>query len=578
MKRSVVGSLVSCSAVTFGVAALVSSFTISNAKAIKSEEAVPGEILVSFRSHDSLLDSRARVAQSLIQVLGSDAVRSVTALQMDASIAKVVLKDSTKTRAAISQLTSSLASEVKYAEPNFIYHADVIAGSFEAALPNDPKFNDQWDMKNTGQIDKPGTGQAGTEGRDINIVPLWNEGVTGERKLLVAVIDTGIDYTHPDLAANIFKNEKEIPENGIDDDENGVIDDVYGANFETGAGVGNGLDDNNHGSHCAGTIGAVGNDSNGISGVNWIVSMIPAKFLSAAGSGTLEGAVNAIKYGTKMGAKVSSNSWGGGSFSETLRDAIQEAGDSGSLFIAAAGNDSVDNDADPHYPSNYELSNVIAVAATDNRDALASFSNYGKNTVHVSAPGKNILSTVKGGDYAIYSGTSMAAPHVSGIAALIWGANPSWTAAEVKERLITTSTPVAALKKKSVSRGRVNAYNAFHKIVTPSDDPSEDAWKDVAYALESTHPYADGANLTWEISAPGAKFLRIVFERVETEPKYDTLTLETKDGEVIETISGVKAGEYISEYIKSDQVVLRLKSDASVPGFGFKISKIQVVD
>lgn len=578
MKRSGVGSLVSCSVVTVGVAALVSSFFMSAAQAIKAEKAVPGEIIVTFREHDSEKGAHARVERALHSILGSNAVRSITALQMDTSIAKVVLIDSRKTMAAISQLTHSLANEVRYAEPNFIYHAEVLPGSFMAGEPNDARFNEQWDMKNTGQIDKPGTGQTGTEGSDINVAPLWSEGVTGDRNLLVAVIDTGIDYTHPDLAANMFRNEKEIPENGIDDDANGVIDDVYGANFSGDAGVGNGLDDHNHGTHCAGTIGAVGNDGNGISGVNWNVSMMPAKFLTASGSGTLEGALNAIKYSTKMGAKVLSNSWGGGSYSETLHDAIKESSQAGALFIAAAGNDGTSNDVEPHYPSNYDLPNVVSVAATDNRDVIASFSNYGKRTVHVSAPGKNILSTVKGGGYATYSGTSMATPHVSGIAALIWGANPSWTAAEVKERLITTSKFVAGLKKKTVSKGRVNAYNAFHGIVTPSEDPAEDAWKDVAYTLESTHPYADSANLTWEISAPGAKYLRVVFERVETEIKYDTLTLETAAGEVLETVSGTQSGEYITEYVKADSMVLRLKSDTSVSGFGFKISKIQIVD
>lgn len=570
MKRSVVGSLV--------CAVVVSGFSLNaNAKTNK-DDAVPGEILVTFRSHDSLIDSRTHVRQSLSQILGSDSVRSITPLQMDSSIAKITLKDSTKIKAAISQLKNALVGEVKFVEPNYIYHADVMPVSALGGDPNDTNFSNQWDMRNTGQVDRPGTGKVGTAGSDINIAPLWKEGLTGDRKLLVAIIDTGIDYTHPDLAANAYKNDKEIPGNGIDDDANGVIDDVYGANFESGSGVGNGLDDNNHGSHCAGTIGGVGNDGNGISGVNWAVSMMPAKFLSASGSGTLEGAVNAIKYSTKMGAKIMSNSWGGGGFSATLRDAIKEAGDSGALFVAAAGNDGADNDSDPHYPSNYDLPNVLSVAATDNRDEMASFSNYGKRTVHVSAPGKNILSTVKGGGYAIYSGTSMATPHVSGIAALIWGANPTWTASEVKARLILTSTPVASLTKKTVSKGRVNAYNAFYNIVTPSDEPADGAWRDIPYALESSHPYADNANATWDISAPGAKYLRVVFERVDTELNYDSLTLESGTGEVIEALTGTKSGEYVSEYVKADKVSLRLKSDGTSSGFGFKVSKVQVVD
>jgi len=185
---------------------------------------------------------------------------------------------------------------------------------------------------------------------------------------------------------------------------------------------------------------------------------------------------------------------------------------------------------------------------------------------------------VRNNGYDTYSGTSMATPHVSGIAALIWGANPSWTAADVKQRLIETSTPVSALRKKSTSNGRVNAYNAFHGIVTPSDEPAESAWKTIDYAIESAHPYADGANATFDVAAPGAKFIRVVFERIETEARYDTLTLESATGEVIESISGTKAGEYVTDYVKGDKAVIRLKSDSSVGGFGFKVSKIQIVE
>jgi subtilisin family serine protease len=259
-------------------------------------------------------------------------------------------------------------------------------------------------------------------------------------------------------------------------------------------------------------------------------------------------------------------------------EAIEEAGAAGALFVAAAGNDGVDNDSDPHYPSNYELPNVISVAATDNRDAIASFSNYGRRTVHVSAPGKNIYSTVKDGQYAIYSGTSMATPHVSGIAALIWGANPSWTYADVKKRLIETSTPVRGLRRKSASNGRVNAYNAFHGIITPSDEPAESAWKDMAYTLESAHPYGNDANATFEVSAPGAKFIRVVFDRVETEARYDNLTVESAAGEVVDTVSGTRSGEYVSEYVAGDNANVRLRTDSSGVGFGVHVSRIQIVD
>lgn len=568
MKKSAIGMLFFYSVATIGIAA-----------AETTADAVPGEILITFRDQDAFTASQSsslkQVKQALVQILGADSVHSITPLQMDESIAKVVLKDSTKTEAAISQITTALQAEVKYAEPNYIYSVNDFPANNGA--PNDPYFSKQWDMANSGQMDHP-EGKNGKSGSDINVLPLWKEGVTGERKLLVAVVDSGIDYTHPDLAANIYKNPGEVPANGIDDDANGVVDDVYGANFSKGAGIGNGRDDNNHGTHCAGTIGAVGNDRNGISGVNWAVSMLPVKFLAASGKGTLEGAVNAIKYTTKMGAKIISNSWGGGAYSEIMKAAIKASGDSGALFIAAAGNNGSDNDANPRYPSGYLLPNVMSVAATDNRDGIAEFSNYGKKTVHVSAPGENILSTVRGGKYDIYSGTSMATPHVSGIAALIWGVNPAWTAAEVKERLINTSTPIRALKKKTVSQGRVNAYNALHNIVTLSDEPKESDWRNVKYALESSHPYGPNLNRFFEISVPGAKFIRVVFQKISTQPQFDHLMIITPAGEVIEKISGTKTGEYISDYVQGSRLRLRLKSDASVSGYGFKIAKIQVVD
>ncbi len=547
----------------------------SNAHANRAAEFVPGEIIVEMR--DGFTASSANFRASLAQVLGANAVKEVKPLAMDASLQKIVLRDPTRTRAALSQIKDTFVASVKFAEPNFIYHADVMPSTY-VGEPNDTDFAaKQWDMKNTGQLDKPG-GQTGTVGSDVNVVPLWAEGVTGDRKLLIAVIDTGLDYNHPDIAANAYRNPKEIPGNGIDDDGNGIVDDVYGADFSGATPVGNGLDNNNHGTHCAGTIGAVGNDRNGLAGVNWTASIMPAKFLDASGSGSLEGAVNAIKYATKMGAKVMSNSWGGGSYSDILKGAIADAGAAGALFVAAAGNDGADNDSDPHYPGSYDLPNVLSVAAIDNRDGIASFSNYGKRTVHVAAPGVNIYSTVRNGGYATFSGTSMATPHVSGIAALIWSANPTWTALDVKKRLIETSTPIAALKNASVSGGRVNAYNAFHGVIPPHDGPADSAWKTIPYALESSHPYADNSNVTFEVSAPGAKYIRVIFDRVETEPRYDPLTFESPTGEVIETISGTKSGEYVTDYLKGDHGLIRLRSDSSVGGFGFKVSKIQVVD
>ncbi|HZN02383.1 MAG TPA: S8 family peptidase, partial [Candidatus Polarisedimenticolia bacterium] len=267
---------------------------------------------------------------------------------------------------------------VVYAEPNYILTADVV--------PNDPRFNELYGMLNTGQT-------GGTTDADIDADQAW--GVSrGSHDVLVGVIDTGIDYNHPDLAANIWTNPGEIPGNTIDDDGNGFVDDIHGYDFANNDS--DPFDDNGHGSHCSGTIGGVGNNGVGVAGVNWQVSLMALKFLSGGGSGTTANAVRAVEYSTMMGVDLTSNSWGGGGFSQALYDAVAAAGAANIAFVAAAGNDGTDNDVSPHYPSNYDLANVISVAATDHNDAKASFSNWGATTVDLGAPGVNILSTLPG--------------------------------------------------------------------------------------------------------------------------------------------------------------------------------------
>lgn len=356
--------------------------------------------------------------------------------------------------AVIAQLQAD--PNIEYVEPNFTYHADDV-------VPNDPEFNLLWGLKNNGQDlnGKPG----GTSGIDINALKAW-ELTTGDEDIVVGIIDTGIDYTHSDLQPNIWVNEKEIPDNGIDDDDNGVVDDVYGYNAVEDSG--DPMDDNSHGSHCAGTIGAAGDNGLGIVGVNWKVKLMGLKFLSGDGSGTLNNAIESINYALEMqkrgvNIRVLSNSWGGGDYSRALHDAIKEANDAGILFVAASGNSSTDTDRYPHFPSSYESDNVVAVAAMNNREELAGFSNYGAKTVDLAAPGVDVYSTVPGEDYAFYSGTSMATPHVSGVAALVLSREPKLTPKQLAERLIKTSKPVAAFKGKMVSGGRIDVFTALKK-------------------------------------------------------------------------------------------------------------------
>jgi len=339
---------------------------------------------------------------------------------------------------------------VRYAEPNYIVSVDLI--------PNDPRFPEMYGLLNTGQT-------GGTVDADIDADQAWAVS-RGSRSVLVGVIDTGVDYNHPDLAANIWTNPGEIPGNGIDDDGNGYVDDVHGYDFANNDG--DPFDDNGHGTHTSGTIGGVGNNGIGVTGVNWQVSIIAAKFLSGAGSGTTADAVRAVEYTTMMGVDLTSNSWGGGGFSQALYDAIAAAGAANIAFVAAAGNDGTDNDVSPHYPSNYDLANVISVAATDNNDAKASFSNYGLTTVDLGAPGVDILSTLPGNSYGLASGTSMATPHVSGVCALIKSVAPGIDVAQLKNILFNSVDHVASMAGRTVTGGRLNAFFA---IAEPDDVP-----------------------------------------------------------------------------------------------------------
>lgn len=529
-----------------------------------SAPAVPGELIVKMKDGDSK-SAKAAMIRSLEKAIGANSVQDIESFLTDRSLKIVRLKDKKKSlKQAIRALSAD--SGVLYAEPNYIVKA------LEAGIPNDTDFSKTWGLKNDGQVDS--ANQTGKAGADVNVAPLWARGITGSKNVVVAVIDTGIDWTHPDLVDNLYTNTGEIADNGIDDDGNGFIDDVHGYNFSTRGP--NSSDDHNHGSHCAGTIGGVGNNGVGVAGVNWNVTLLPVKFLSATGSGSTQGAIDAVNYARLMKVNIMSNSWGGGGFSQALKDAIQAANDAGILFVAAAGNDGSNNDSRATYPANYDVPNILSVAATDNRDAIASFSNYGVRTVHVAAPGVRVYSTTKGGTYSTFSGTSMATPHVAGVAALLLSANPTWSFSEIKTRLIQTSDPVAGLRRKVLSKGRVNAYNAFMGIVPPNQEPDESRWRSRDQVIESAHPYADGANQTFTINEPGAQYIRVFFEKVSTEANYDKVSFETPSGEVIDELTG-NVENYTTDYIRGDSAVIRLRADTSVTGWGFKVSRIQAI-
>ena len=322
--------------------------------------------------------------------------------------------------------------------------------------PNDTYYYLQWALNQSNDV-------------DMNLPEAWNI-TRGSKMVTVAVIDSGVDRTHPDLATNMdWVNWGEGQSaNGADDDGNGYVDDIYGFNAIDNSGNAN--DDNGHGTHVAGTIGAAVNNYQGVCGLNQGIRILPVKFLNSAGQGSLFNAAKAIDYVTDMSRRAkasgweqqivaSNNSWGGGAaYGPALYDAIARAKAAGVLFIAAAGNESNNNDATPSYPSNYAVDNIISVAAIDRNGSFASFSNYGANSVHVAAPGVDIASTYPGGRYVYMSGTSMAAPHVTGAVALLKAYSKDLTYSQIRNIVFSTVKPLPSLSGRVLTGGLVDVY------------------------------------------------------------------------------------------------------------------------
>ncbi len=321
-------------------------------------------------------------------------------------------------------------------------------------MPNDPQFAEQWALNNTGQ-------DGGKSGADLKALNAWSK-TKGSKEVVVAVLDTGVDYTHLDLASNMWIRPDNVPQ--YVDAELGTYNDIQG--FDANINASDPMDDNGHGTHCSGIIGAEGNNNEGIAGINWNVQIMPLKFLGRGGFGSTKDAIESINYAIDrkqkgVNIRVISASWGSTSYSKALEDVIKAAGEQGILFVAAAGNATTDNDKRAHYPSNYDLPNVISVAALDRNDALASFSNYGAKTVHVAAPGREIVSTWLGNAYREASGTSMATPYVSGVAALIIANEPNISMEKLRERILKSVDKIDSLNGKVASGGRINAAKAL---------------------------------------------------------------------------------------------------------------------
>lgn len=359
---------------------------------------------------------------------------------------------------------------VEYAEPDyFVYAADTI--------PNDAYFmtGQMWGLSASNcAICDPGQ-----PAPSIDATRAWDM-TTGSDNIVAVVLDTGVDLQHEDLAANAWVNPREIPGNGIDDDGNGFVDDVNGWSFYDGTNVtfNRNTGEDLHGTHVAGSIGAVGNNGKGVTGVAWQVKIMSLKFLGGTqGKGSTSNAVKGINYAIDLrnrgvNIRVINASWGGGSNSQALRNAIAAANDAGILFVCAAGNGSTNIDDDPDYPASYsiDLPNAISVAAVNSIGALSSFSNTGHSSVSLAAPGEFIFSTVPNG-YDRLNGTSMSTPYVSGIAVLLWSHEPSLTPAQVKQRIIDTSEPLPSLVSKAVRSGRASAFDALTNRIAPRQTP-----------------------------------------------------------------------------------------------------------
>ena len=404
-----------------------------------NQEAVPEQIIVKFKED---VGAAARAD-----------VRSVEGLERKKELeligAEVDKVEGRSVEAALRDLNAR--PDVEYAERDYIVHATGIA--------DEPRFGELWGLHNTGQ---PIFGVPGTT--DIDVNGFEASAITqGDPNLVVAVIDTGVDFSHPDLAGRQWVNPGESgggkETNGIDDDANGFVDDVNGA--DTVNNDGNPFDDHSHGTHVSGTIAASVNNQ-GVVGVAPNVKIMALKFLSAGGSGSISDAIEAIGYAKSKGAKISNNSWGGGGFSQALKDAIDT---SGSLFVAAAGNGGFDgigddNDLSPFYPASYDSTNILSVAAVDNQGDRAIFSNFGATSVDISAPGVDILSSVPGNSWEYFSGTSMATPHAAGVAALAASVNPSLLSDPValKNHVMTTGKPVPSMAGITVTGDMVDAW------------------------------------------------------------------------------------------------------------------------
>ena len=427
-----------CALLLTGVLLLLNTSTLKAQEIL--QENLFGTGLVEFMNNQLVVEFAPGVQSDEVALMRQQLqVESVTSL--DLINAELWEFRNGSVQEALEMLNSR--SDVIYAEPNFVYRIPEFTVESEdpfeslmSTIPNDPLFGNLWGLHNTGQSN-------GTAGADISALSAW-EITTGKPEVIIAVFDSGIKSDHPDLIDNLW----------LDADGNA------GESF-----LGDTREDlNGHGTHVAGTIGAVGNNGVGVTGVNWEVQLMNIKICGLNGANSCNGSamIEGLQYALENGAVMSNHSWGGPGFSQAAFNAIQAAGNAGHLVVAAAGNNGTNNDEQNFYPAGYNLPNVIAVASSDRNDQRSGFSNFGANTVHLAAPGSAIASThINTSGYATISGTSMASPHVAGVAGLLKGENPDATPEEIRGWLVNSVDPIPAFVNITIAGGRLNANNAL---------------------------------------------------------------------------------------------------------------------
>ncbi|MEE8451940.1 MAG: S8 family serine peptidase, partial [Thermoguttaceae bacterium] len=545
------------------IVAGVARLRVSNEDArILANPATTRRLIV--RYHDSSTTMAKSAAVGAIGAVGGTVVRQLPLIDG-------VLVELPDTKADLRAVAAMLSADpsILYAQPDYVLDA------FDT-FPSDPSFSDLWGLHNTGQT-------GGIADADIDAPAAWDI-ATGRSEVVVAVLDTGVDYTHEDLAANMWVNPGETAGDGIDNDGNGYIDDVYG--IDTAYGDSDPMDGYFHGTHVAGTIGAVGNNGIGIAGVNWNVRIMALKFLSDRGSGTTSDAIEGLQYMTRMKTDYGVNivavnaSFGGEDFSPALRDAIEAANDAGIMLIASAGNDGNnidpgDADAVPTYPAAFDLEGILSVAATDHDDRPTWFSNYGSTSVDLAAPGADVLSTMPGNNYATYSGTSMAAPHVTGAVALVVAYNPDATLAEVKSAILRSVDPVAALEAITVAGGRLNLAGALLNLGDPGDYYRVDVTAGDTLLIETGTP-GDGPFPTQNRLDPVVEFydpgglLVAADDNGGSDGRNARLTYEAILGGsyTVRVLSAAESGEYVLHVEGHSGDPAPLLVDHSDPGDG----------